>query len=548
MLHRSLLCLLSIGALACAGCSQGPEAAPPLAAQTSEAYAVEEVPLSRIAADLAEGKTTSVAVTRAYIARIEQYDDALNAVIGLAPDALEQAAASDQRRKAGKPLGPLDGVPVLLKDNIDAAGMSTTAGSYALIDNFPGVDSEVARRLRAAGVVILGKANTSQWAGLRTSDAFNGSTVGGSTHNAYDLARSAAGSSNGSGIAAAVSFAAATVGTDTTGSIVSPSSYNGVVGLRPTVGLISRRGIVPVSLTQDTAGPMGRNVTDVAMLLTVLAGTDSADAASAQADAHRTDYVQGLRRDALAGVRLGVLRGTRGDDEKTRPVLDAALQVLAQQGAELVELPPDTLEDLSQEQRLIMLYDFKEDVAAYLAGAPAAVKVRTLEDLVAFNRTDPRENIHAQDLFEAAAETQGGRANPEYVATLAQARRRAGPEGYARALSQFDVSAIVGITRGPAEIIPPDGQKGGHVAGKRKKGAVPPSISGVAALAGYPNLSVPMGAVDGLPVGLSFVGPAWSEPLLLSLGYAYEQASQARVPPAAYKQFERSEQHQHGGL
>lgn len=499
-------------------------------------YEVEEVPLSRISADLAAGRTSSVAVTKAYIERIRKYDEALNAVILVAPDALEQAAASDQRRKAGKALGALDGVPILLKDNIDALGMPTTAGSYALIDNKPVRDSEVAKRLRAAGAVILGKANTSQWAGLRTSDSFNGSTVGGSTRNPYDLARSAAGSSNGSGIAAAVSFAAATVGTDTTGSIVSPSSYNGVVGLRPTVGLISRRGIVPVSLTQDTAGPMARTVTDAAMLLTPLAGTDSGDPASALASAHVSDYAKGLNRNVLKGLKLGVLRGTRGDGGQTRPVLDAALKVLAAQGAELIEMPADLLEDLSQEQRLIMIYDIKEDMAAYLANAPAAVKVRSMADLIAFNRADPRENIHTQDFFEAAEATAGGRRNPEYIRTLEYAKRRAGAEGFDRAMSQYGVRAIVGITRGPAEVIPPDGQKGGHVAGQRRKGEVPPSISGIAALAGYPNLSVPMGQLEGLPLGLSFVGPAWSEQLLLSLGYAYEQASNKRVSPTAYKQ------------
>ncbi len=536
MLQRSLTCLALLASLALAACSKAAAPTSEAAGQAPAAYAVDEVPLSQIAADLAAGKTNSVAVTQAYIARIETYDAALNAVIAIAPDAVPQAAASDQRRRQGEALGPLDGVPVLLKDNIDAVGMPTTAGSYALIDNMPVRDSEVAKRLRAAGAVILGKANTSQWAGLRTSDSFNGSTVGGGAHNPYDLARSASGSSSGSGIAAAVSFAAAAVGTDTTGSIVSPSSYNGVVGLRPTVGLISRRGIVPVSLTQDTAGPMARNVMDAAMLLTALAGTDPADPASVQANAHTSGYAQGLSRDALKGVRLGVLRATRGHDEKTQPVLDAALEVLAAQGAELIEIPADALEDLSQEQRLIMIYDIKEDMAAYLASAPAAVKARSMSDLVAFNRADLRESVHGQDFFEAAAATTRGRQNPQYIKTLEYAQRRAGPEGYGRAMSKYRVSALVGVTRGPAELIPPDGEQGGHVAGQRPKGAVPPSISGVAALAGYPDLSVPMGLVDGLPVGLSFVGPVWSEQLLLSLGYAYEQASRSRVPPMAYKQ------------
>ncbi|MGE3477072.1 MAG: amidase family protein [Rhodospirillaceae bacterium] len=511
--------------------------------EDAQPYAVEEVPLSRVADDLAAGATSSVMVTQAYIDRIGLYNGAVNGVIAIMPDALEQAAASDQRRKDGKTLGPLDGIPILIKDNIDALGLPTTAGSFALIDNVPLKDSEVARRLREAGAVILGKANTSQWAGLRTTaGGLNGSTVGGPAHNPYDLARGAAGSSNGSGISAAASFAAATVGTDTTGSVVAPSNANGVVGLRPTVALISRRGIVPVSLTQDTAGPMGRNVRDVAMLLTVLAGTDAADPATAASDTHKTDYANALSIEALQGKRIGVYRGTNAF-ERTQAQFEEALSVLQAQGATLVDIPDAVLEDLSQEQRLIMIYDIKEDMAAYLAQAPANVKHRTLADLIAFNKADPRENTYGQDLFEAAEATTG-RGTPAYIETREYAQRRAGAEGYGKAMSDYEISAIVAPTGGPAGLIgggapapgaaPPAG--GGHPAAVTPKGARKPSISGVAALAGYPNLSVPMGYVDGMPVGLSFVGPPWSEDQLLAMGYAYEQASKKRVPPSAYKQ------------
>jgi amidase len=525
MLYLSLrvACLTALSCLAFAVQAKDP---PPSVAT----YEVEEVPLSQVSADLATGKTTSVAVTQAYVDRIQAYNDALNAVIRIAPDAVKQAAASDRRRKEGKPLGPMDGVPILLKDNIDATGMPTTAGSFALISNLPAKDSEVTRRLRAAGAVILGKTNTQQWAGLRTAASFNGSTVGGGPHNPYDLKRSAAGSSNGSGIAAAVSFSAAAVGTDTTGSVISPASYNGVVGMRPTVALISRRGIVPVSSTQDTAGPMSRTVMDNAMLLSVIAGSDAADPATKEADAHKVDYANGLSSSSLKGVRLGVLRGTRGYSEETRPALEAALKVMAAQGAELVEIPAGFLEDLSQEQRLIMVYDVKQDMAAYLRDAPAAVKSRTLADLIEFNRKDPRENLHPQDLFEAAQATTG-RDNPEYLKTVAYAKRRAGEDGYLKAMRQYRVSALVGVSRGPAEIIPPDGTMGGHPAMAAKKGSQPPSLSGLAALAGYPNLTVPMGLVSGLPVGLSFIGEPWSERKLLAYGYCYEQAAHARVPP-----------------
>ena len=290
LLRRPAICIALLLSLPLAACSKNEPAKP---------YAVEEVPLSQVSADLASGATTSVAVTNAYIERIKADDGPLHSVIRIASDALDQAAASDKRRKEGHALGPLDGIPILFKDNIDTAGMPTTAGSYALIDNMPAQDSEVAKRLRTAGAVILGKANTSQWAGLRTTKGFNGSTVGGSPKNPYDLTRSPAGSSSGSGISAAASFAAATVGTDTTGSVIAPSNVNGTVGMRPTVALISRRGIVPVSSFQDTSGPMGRSVTDVAMMLTAMAGSDPADPASKDADAHKVDYVKGLAADAL---------------------------------------------------------------------------------------------------------------------------------------------------------------------------------------------------------------------------------------------------------
>jgi amidase len=526
VLYRSLVCVALLASVSLVAYAKKKE---------PSSYAVEEVPLTQISADLASGRATSVAVTEAYIERIKAYDGALHAVIRIASDASEQAAASDKRRARKKPLGPLDGVPILLKDNIDAVGMPTTAGSYALAENLPAQDSEVAKRLHAAGAVILGKANTMQWAGLRTVGYFSGSTIGGNPHNPYDLTRTPSGSSSGPGIAAAVSFAAATVGTDTTGSIISPASANGVVGLRPTIALISRRGIVPVSLTQDTAGPMARTVTDTALLLSVLAGSDPGDPQSKDADAHKTDYTKGLNRDGLKGKRLGVLRGFRGYSEKTKPIFDAALQVLAAQDAELVEIPLEIFEDLSQEQRLIMLYDFKDDLGAYLARTPPAVTTRTLADLIEFDKTEPHEKLHGQDLFEAAQATANGRRNPEYIKTLEYARRKAGPEGFDRAMSQYNVSALVVVSNGPATPIVPDGTRLGYVAEERPKGAVPPSPSGIAALAGYPDLSVPMGFVEGLPVGLSFIGPAWSEQMLLSYAYAYEQGSHSRMAPKAFK-------------
>jgi amidase len=494
-------------------------------------YAVYEVPLSQVAADLAAKKTTSAAVTQAYIDRIKAFDGPLHSVILIAPDALKQAAAADKRRAEGHTLGPLDGVPIMIKDNIDAVGMPTTAGSYAPVNNMPAADSEVAKRLRAAGVVIIGKANLSQWANWRGSTAFNGTTLGGGVHNAYDLTRTASGSSSGSGVAASVSFAAATIGTETSGSITGPSTVSGDVGIKSTIALVSRRGIIPVGHTQDTAGPMTRSVMDAAMILDVLAGSDPGDPQSADADAHKTSYSKALSVDSLKGVRLGVMRGMHSEDEGIKPVFDAALEVLKARGAELVDIKADNLEDITPTMRTALLYDFKHDVNAYLAGtSPAAVKTRTLTDLIAFNKTEEHERLHSQETFEAAELTKG-LDEEEYKTTLETLRHKVRQEGIDRLLSENNVVALVSLTGRPANPIPPDGTPAGGVISSRPAEAAATSMTGYAAAAGYPHLTVPMGVVQGLPVGLSFIGLPWTEAQLLSYGYAYEQAAHARVPP-----------------
>ena len=499
-------------------------------------YEVEEVSLSQISADLAAGNTTSIEITEAYIERIETYDDALNSVILIAPDALAQAAESDKRRAEGQSLGPLDGVPILLKDNIDALGMPTTAGSYALIENFPAQDSEVAKRLRAMGAVILGKTNLMQFAGFRTAAAFNSSTVGGGTHNPYNLSRGAYGSSSGSGVAGAVSFAAGTVGSDTDGSTTKPASVNGIVGLRPTIAFISRRGIVPISHTQDIAGPMTRTVTGTAMMMTAIAGSDPADPLSVEADAHKTDFAANLNANALNGARFGVLRGTLDYNETIEPVYNAALEVFRAQGAELVEIPTELLEDLTQEQLTVLYYEFKQDLNDYLAQTPPEVTTRSLSDLIAFNESDPRENMHDQDIFSAAQATTDYDA-PEYIEARTAGLRKATTEGIDKLLADYDLSALLALSKGPGAELVPDGTIYEHFITKREaKGSKPPHATTYAAIAGYPMLSVPMGLLEnGMPVGISFIGPAWSDQMLLSFGYAFEQASQSRVPPTAYK-------------
>jgi amidase len=519
-------CLPLLIAASLSACSGG-EPTP----MATSAYDVEEVPLHRISEDLMASRTTSVAITRAYIDRIEAMDGPLNSVILVAPDAMDQAAASDARRADGNALGPLDGVPILVKDNHDAVGMPTTAGSFALEENYPDSDAEVVRRLRQAGAIILGKANLSQFAGFRNSASFNGSTVGGGTHNPYDVNRSAAGSSNGSGIATAMSFAAATLGTETGGSIIGPSSVNGIVGMKPTIALVPRTGIVPISLNQDSSGPMTRTVRDLAMILDVIAGTDPSDPWSAEADVHKADYVAALDTQALQGKRLGVLRPTGDDAEDVMPLFDAAMEVLAEGGAELVEIPAEALIDPRPEMRVILNHDFKVDLNAYLEDTPAAVPVRSLADLIEFSRSDPRESMHTMDLWENAEATQGGRDNPEYVAAREAGLRMTRDEGVDRLLSEYDVVALVAPSGSPASELRPDGTPGPGPIPEGPRGTRPASLTTTAAVAGYPLISVPMGLVDGLPVGLSFAGTAWSESLLISLAYDYEQASLARVPP-----------------
>lgn len=521
----------SFGALllaaAVTACTGGDGDAPPVVG-----YDVTEVPLHQIAEDLAAGRTTSVEITEGYIARIESMDGALNSVIAIAPDALGEAAASDARRAEGVSLGPLDGVPILLKDNLDAVGMPTTAGSFALEANLPERDSEVTRRLRDAGAVILGKANLSQFAGFRNTAAFNGSTVGGSPKNPYDLRRSPAGSSSGSGVATAMSFAAATIGTETAGSIVGPSSVNGIVGMKPTIALVSRRGIVPISLNQDSSGPMTRTVRDAAMILDVIAGSDPEDPWSANADEHRRDYAAGLATEALQGARLGVIRPTGPNAGPVNRLFDQTLSTLTARGAELVELPADALVDPRPEMRIILLHDFKVDLNAYLATTPSSVAVRTLDELIDFSLTDPRERMHTMDYWDDAQATEGGRDHPDYRAALADGHRLTRDEGIDRLLADHDLDALVSPTGSPASEIEPDGTPRAGPIPPGPRGTRPPSLTVVAAVAGYPLISVPMGRIDGLPVGVTFAGAAWSEAELLSMAYDYEQASQARVPPA----------------
>jgi amidase len=494
---------------------------------TAAAYDPQEKSLAELAADLAAGRTSSVELVKLYQQRIDRLNPQLRAVIAVNPGALAAAEAADADRAARKPQGQLAGLPILIKDNIESADdMATTAGSLALKDNKTGRDAPVAARLRAAGAIILGKTNLSEWANIRSDHSISGwSATGGQTRNPYAFDRNTCGSSSGSGAAAAASLAAAAIGTETDGSVTCPAAINGLVGLKPTVGLVSRTHIVPISHTQDTAGPMTRDVRDAALLLDVIAGADPADAATASADAHKIDYLAGLQPDALKGVRIGVQRFAADFHPETDLVFNKALATLKAAGATLVEIAKFPHEhDYRKLEQLILMTELKADLNAYLATtAPDQVPSRTLADLIAFNRqhAEAEMPLFGQDLFEEAELTKG-LDDPDYVAAKADAHRLAGPEGIDAMLQAEKLDVLIAPTLGPAWLIDPvlkDRFVGGGVGG-------PPAI------AGYPHLTVPMGLVDGLPVGLSFVGPAWSEAKLLAYGYAFEQAAHARVPPS----------------
>ena len=492
-----------------------------------------------LAADMASGRTSSEALTRGYLERIRRIDaagPALHAVIAANPDALAQARALDAERRAGHVRGPLHGVPVLIKDNVETADrMPTTAGSLALAGNYAGRDAPVVARLRAAGAVILGKTNLSEWANIRSARSISGwSGVGGLVKNPYVLDRNACGSSSGTGAAVAADLAAAGVGTETDGSVTCPSAVNGLVGLKPTVGLVSRTHIVPISHSQDTAGPMARSVADAATLLTAMAGSDPADPATAGADAHKTDYVAALASASLHGKRLGVLRYASDASPQETALFEAALATLRAQGAEVVEIadyrPPGSMGD---DENRVLMTELKADLNAYLASTdPARVRTRTLADVIAFDRATPRElALFGQDEFDAAQAT-AGLSDPAYLTSRAASLKAAGADGIDRLLATHRLDALVAPTTGPSW--KSDAVDGDHVEGE--------GATSLAAVAGYPHLTVPMGYVRGLPVGLSFVAGAWKEAELLRLGYAYERASHLRQPPGFFPSLETTAQ------
>lgn len=498
----------------------------PDGAQPAARAAVDVVELGAAGAQarLQAGSLTSQALTQAYLDRIAAIDDAgprLNAVIEVNADAVKAAAALDAERQAGKVRGPLHGLPVLLKDNIDVAGMVNSAGSLAMAEHRPKQDAFLVARLRDAGAVILGKTNLSEWANFRSTRSSSGwSSRGGQTRNPYVLDRNPCGSSAGTGSAIAASLAIVGVGTETNGSIICPAAVNGLVGLKPTVGLVSRRGIIPISVSQDTAGPMARTVSDAAVLMTALAAVDAADPAGPAANGHVADYLAGLRADALKGKRIGVLRKSMGYHPDVDASMERAIAAIKAAGAEVVDTAIATDGQWRQPEFELMLYEFKDGLNAYLtgSGAPHA----SLDALIAWN-TANREKVmpfFGQELF-LMAQAKGPLTEPAYLEARDAARRLAGKEGLLATLDKDRLDAVIAPSLGPAW--PTD-----HVLGDHFTEAGYP----VAAVAGTPSLTVPMGLSQGLPLGVTFMSRPYTEADLLGWGYAFEQATNARTVPA----------------
>jgi amidase len=499
-----------------------------LAACASNAVARDPVPtepsIVEVSQALAARRFDVRALERHYETRIKAVDRTgarINSVLEINPEAAKIAGALDGSTDHGQ---PLFGVPILLKDNIDTGdGMQTTAGSLALVGSKPPRDAFIVRRLRQAGALILGKTNLSEWANFRSTHSSSGwSGRGGQTRNPYALNRNPCGSSSGSGAAVAADLAVVAVGTETDGSIVCPSSVHGLVGIKPTVGLVSRSGIIPISASQDTAGPMARSVADAAALLTVLAGFDPDDPATEPLKSQTPlDYKQFLDRNGLKGVRIGVMRQQAGFHDEVDALFNRAIDTLRAQGATIVD-PADipTQGKFDTEEQTVLLYEFKDGINRYLANRGATP--RTLADLIVFNNNEhEREmSIFAQELF-VNAQAKGPLSDKDYVDARERAKRLAGAEGIDAALAKDHLDALVAPTMGAAWTT--DWVNGDHFLGG--------GVSSAPAVAGYPHITVPMGLVRGLPVGLSLVGTAWSEPKLVAYAYAFEQATHARRAP-----------------
>jgi amidase len=499
-----------------------PDAAQP------DAFPYAELSVAELQSRMAKGVLTSRTLTAAYLARIAAVDRSgptLNSVIETNPDALTIAAERDAERRAGNVRGPLHGIPVLIKDNIDSADrMQTTAGSLALVGKPAPRDAFIVQRLREAGAVLLGKTNLSEWANFRSTRSTSGwSGRGGQTRHPFVLDRNPCGSSSGTGTAISANLAAAGIGTETDGSIICPSSICGLVGIKPTVGLWSRSGIIPISSSQDTAGPMARSVSDAAALLGALTGVDTRDSATtASTGKNVADYTTFLNATSLQGARIGVARNMAGFHPMTDAAFERAIDALRKAGAVIVD-PANvpTVGKYDEAELDVLLYEFKAGVNAYLAERGSTVSVRTMDDVIAFNRANAGAEMpyFGQEQMERA-QSMGSLDDAKYRDAVATCRRLSRDEGIDAIMAQHALDAIVAPSNGPSwptDLINGDRYSGGN--------------SSVAAVAGYPSITVPMGFADALPLGLSFIGRAWSEGRLIGLAYAFEQATKARRAP-----------------
>lgn len=519
----------AVGTTSCAP-SDAPQNSGGGAASTEVApFELDEVTVAQLQSSMESGERTARSITELYLGRIAELNTTgpeLRAIIETNPDALAIADELDAERAAGNVRGPLHGIPVALKDNIDTSdGMTTTAGSLALEGSIPPVDSFIAQKLREAGAIILAKANMSEWAYFRGERATSGwSARGGQCRNPYALNRNPCGSSSGSGVAASANMAALTIGTETGGSIMCPSSSNGVVGIKPTVGLWSRSGVIPISHSQDTAGPMCRTVADAAVLLGPLTGVDPRDeATSASAGNSQTDYTQFLDASGLRGARIGVARSFTGFDPRIMDLFEEAVEAMSAAGAVIVDPANLNASAWRDPLSLVLLeYEFKNDLNAYLATLGPNAPVKTLAEVIEFNiQNADREMPYFGQERMISSEARGPLTDAEYLNAKATIQRANREDGIDRLMAEHQLDAIVAPTRDLPW--PTD-----HIKGDRLDGG---SSAGPAAIAGYPDISVPMGFVSGLPVGVSFFGRAWSEPTLIRIAYAYEQATQHRRAP-----------------
>ncbi len=528
----------AVGTVACGDGGAGDGGAGQTASEESESgaegvagpapFELEEVTFAALQQGMEEGRWSAESITELYLERIDQLDrqgPELRSVIETNPEALDIARQLDQERASKGPRGPLHGVPILIKDNIATADrMTTTAGSLALEGSIPASDAFVARRLREAGAVLLGKANLSEWANFRSTRSSSGwSGRGGQCRNPFALDRNPCGSSSGSGAAASGNLVAAAVGTETDGSVVCPSSSCGLVGIKPTVGLVSRSRIIPISHTQDTAGPMARTVADAATLLGAMSGIDREDSVTAASEGHaHDDYRSFLDPAGLSGARIGVGRDYFGFHPEVDALMEAAISAMAAQGAVIVD-PVEIAgrEEMGRHELQVLLYEFKADLNAYLAALGPDAPVRDLAGIIAFNEEhkDTEMPYFGQELLLQAQE-KGPLSDPEYQEAVTTARRLAGKEGIDKTMDEHQLDAIMAPTGGPAWVT--DLVNGDHFGG---------GSSSAAAISGYPNITVPAGFVFGLPVGMSLFGRAWSEPKLLSIAYAFEQATKHRRAP-----------------